>query len=170
MEYPFLKKTRYAQVSKIKLKWKTIKWLMEQEKSMVSKLTDFHKKFLTNSENYDKSYTRQQFYELMRVNGISNNSNLINKLFWVFDENGDEKLKMYELALGLEMFRDSSPEEKIRTYFDLCDKDHSGSISKGEFLKMMRNNLVNNDEKNILRQIIDGIYGNCNLNEKGELS
>lgn len=143
---------------------------MEQEKNVVKRLVNFHKKFKNNPQNEEKSYTREQFYELMCSNGISNNPDLINKLFWVFDENGDEQLKIKELALGLEMFRDSSLEEKLKAFYDLCDEDNSGSVSKGEFLKILKNNLINNDEKSTVKQVVDRIYAYYNLDDKGELS
>lgn len=143
---------------------------MEHEKNVVKKLVSFHKKLSMDQRNDDKCYSREEFYELMRANGISNNPDLINKLFWVFDENGDDKLKIKELALGLEMFRDSSLEEKLKAFFDLCDEDNSGSVSKGEFLKIIKNNLINNDEKSNVKQVIDSIYAGYGLDDKGELS
>lgn len=170
VKYQLLKKTKYAQSSKIKIKWKTIKWLMEHEKNVVKRLVNFHRKFKENPQNQDKSYSREEFYDLMRSHGISNNPDLINKLFWIFDVNEDDQLKIKELALGLEMFRDSSLEEKLKAFYDLCDEDDSGSVSKNEFMKILKNNMVKNDEKATVKQVIDKIYAYYNLDDKGELT
>jgi len=143
---------------------------MENEKDLVKKLVGFHKKINQTQKNKETSYSREEFYMLMKTNGISNNPDLINKLFWIFDENGDDLLKFKELALGLEMFRDSPLEEKLKAFYDLCDEDNSGSVSKGEFLKILKNNLINNDEKSNVKHVVDRIFSHYNLDEKGELS
>jgi hypothetical protein len=45
---------------------------------------------------------------VLKENGITNDQELIYKLFWVFDEDGSGDIEYKELAFGLEMFRDSS--------------------------------------------------------------
>lgn len=66
----------------------------------------------------------------------------------VFDDNGDGTVDYRELILGLESFKDSSIDDKIRSFFrfyfingknkhykiivflKLCDADSNGSISQ----------------------------------------
>jgi Ca2+-binding EF-hand superfamily protein len=45
------------------------------------------------------------------------------------------------------MFRNSSLEAKLKAFFDLCDVDKSGAISKGEFSDLILKNLVSSDSK-----------------------
>jgi len=146
---------------------------MENEKPMIERLINFNRKLkknnkIMNSEN--KGYSRNEFYNLMKLNGISSNSDLINKLFWIFDENGDDNLKIKELALGLELFTESPFEEKLRVFFDLCDEDDSGLVSKSELMNILRNNLINNEEKAGVKNIIDKIFAYYNLDDKAELT
>ena len=143
---------------------------MENEKILIKRLVDFHKNFIIKVNQENKGLSRDEFYELMKSNGICSDSNMINKLFWIFDDDGDNCIKLKELALGLEMFRDSPLEEKLKAFFDLCDEDNSGSVSKNEFLKVLKNNLINSDEKSNAKQVIDKIYAFYNLYDKGELS
>ena len=58
---------------------------------------------------------KKEFGELMISNGITKDWDIINKLFWVFDEDGSGDIEYKELAFGLEMFRDSSIENKLKS-------------------------------------------------------
>jgi Ca2+-binding EF-hand superfamily protein len=62
----------------------------------------------------DKGLNLKEFTKVLKENGITNDQELINKLFWVFDEDGSGDIEYKELAFGLEMFRDSSFENKIK--------------------------------------------------------
>lgn len=143
---------------------------MENEKPMIDRLIQFNKKLKKQNPDNDQGFTRKEFYHLMKSNGISSDSHIINKLFWIFDENGDNELKIRELALGLELFTDSPLEEKLRVFFDLCDEDNSGLVSKSELLNILRNNLINHEEKAGVKAIIDKIFNFYNLDDKAELS
>jgi Ca2+-binding EF-hand superfamily protein len=146
---------------------------MENEKPMVDRLITLNKKLLTDMESKDKKengYNRKEFYKLMVTNGISSDTEIINKLFWIFDENGDNRIKIKELALGLELFTESPLEKKLKVFFDLCDEDNSGLISKNELLTILRNNLINHEEKAGVKNIIDRIFALYKLDDKGELS
>ena len=61
-----------------------------------------------------KGLDKKEFGELMISNQITNDKDLINKLFWVFDEDGSGDIEYKELAFGLEMFRDSNIEQKLK--------------------------------------------------------
>jgi Ca2+-binding EF-hand superfamily protein len=61
-----------------------------------------------------KGLNLKEFTSVMKENGITNDVDLINKLFWVFDEDGSGDIEYKELAFGLEMFRESSFDNKIK--------------------------------------------------------
>ena len=50
----------------------------------------------------------------MKENGITHDDELINKLFWVFDEDDSGDIDYKEMAFGLEMFRESPFENKLK--------------------------------------------------------
>ena len=61
-----------------------------------------------------KGLNKKEFAELMKSNQITNDLDLINKLFWLFDEDGSGDIEYKELAFGLEMFRDSNFDQKLK--------------------------------------------------------
>ena len=171
LPYPSLKKEKFATISKVKIKWKTIKSLMEKERPMIERLINLNKKLLNDMiSNNQREYTRKEFYNIMVSNGICSDTNIINKLFWIFDENEDNRVKIKELALGFELFTESPLEKKLKVFFDLCDIDNNGLVSKSELLNKLRNNLINNEEKAGVKQIIDDIFSFYKLDDKSELS
>jgi Ca2+-binding EF-hand superfamily protein len=174
-KYDNVKNNKFTQVSKLKMKWKTIKWIFENKKDVLDRLMGFHESILkmTNKksgEEFDKGMTKQEFLHVMRSNGITNDVGLINKIFWMFDEDGDNHLKYKEIAFGIEMFRESSIEKKLKAFFDLCDVDNSGTISKQEFLDLMKKNIINNDEKLSIKQVVDKIFNSVKLDKNGEMT
>ncbi len=105
----------------MKLKWKTIKWFLDNKKSNIyTVIVDnlerlFQKQDIISSKfKGDKGLNIKEFTMVLKDNGITNDQELINKLFWVFDEDGSGDIEYKELAFGLEMFRDSSFENKIK--------------------------------------------------------
>lgn len=174
-KYQNSKNTKYAQVSKLKMRWKTMKWLIDNKKDCLDRLMKFQENLLNTSKKKAKSQndeglTKPEFTKLMITNGITNDYDLINKLFWVFDENGDGDLKYSEIAFGVEMFRDSSMEQKLKSFFDLCDVDGSGSISKTEFINLFKKNIINSDERLNMKLAVDKIFNSVQTDENGDIT
>jgi Ca2+-binding EF-hand superfamily protein len=80
-------------------------------------------KLMKNQENLlklsqidvgSKGLDKKQFAKLMISHSITKDQDLINKLFWIFDEDGSGDIEYKELAFGLEMFRDSNIEQKLK--------------------------------------------------------
>lgn len=166
-------KTKLAQIRKVKMRWKTMKWLIENKKDCLDRLMKFQETLLTSSKKKakkDEGLSKHEFSSMMISNGITNDQDLINKLFWIFDENGDGDLKYSEIAFGVEMFRDSPMEQKLKSFFDLCDVDGSGTISKNEFIDLFKKNIINNDERVNVKQAVDKIFKSLNTNENGEIT
>ena len=65
LPYPSLKKEKFATISKVKIKWKTIKSLMENEKAMIERLIIFNKKLKKMNPDMDQGNNRKEFYQLM---------------------------------------------------------------------------------------------------------
>jgi len=93
----------------------------------------------------------KEFSDIIISYGVTNDLGLINKLFWLFDEDNSGDLRYEELAFGVEMFRNSSLDNKLKAFFDLCDIDKSGTISKEEFSLLLLKNLINNEQKAKMR-------------------
>ena len=94
---------------------------------------------------------------------------LIRKLFWVFDEDGSGDVDHKELAIGLEMLKNTTYIEKIGKFFDLCDDDNSGSIDKKEFYSLLKLNLNNYDDKKRLKTYVKQIFKDFDYDGDGTL-
>lgn len=79
-----------------------------------------------NSDGEDPDLNREEFGRLMEKVGLGEDKMLIDKLFWVFDEDGSGNIGHKELGIGLEMLKDNTFEDKLDVFFDLCDEDNSG--------------------------------------------
>jgi EF-hand domain pair len=78
--------------------------------------------------------------------GLGEDEALIDRVFWVFDEDGGGYIGFKELGIGLEMLKDNTFDEKLDTFFDLCDEDNSGTIDKKEFYNLLRMNATTSYE------------------------
>jgi len=57
---------------------------------------------------------------------------IIDKLFEVFDQNQNGAVDTAELAAGLSLLCGGTPEDKVRSAFNMYDKDRNGYITMGE--------------------------------------
>ena len=159
-----VKKNKLTQASRLKLKCNTIKWFIDNKKELLNRSVDknFQEQILKISDKKSREFnaglTIEEFGSLMQRNKITNDPEIIKKLFWIFDEDGDNDLKYSEIASGIEMFRDSTPEEKVKVLFRLCDTDHSNSVSKKEFYTMLKRNIINKDDIAPLKKSIEKIF------------
>ena len=159
-----VKKNKLTQASRLKLKCNTIKWFIDNKKELLNRLVDknFQEQILKISDKKSREFnaglTIEDYGSLMQRNKITNDPEIIKKLFWIFDEDGDNDLKYSEIASGIEMFRDSTPEEKVKVLFRLCDTDHSNSVSKKEFYTMLKRNIINKDDIAPLKKSIEKIF------------
>ncbi len=168
-KYENVKNNKFVQNSKLKMKWKTISWILQNKKDVLDRLIKFHHSILAGNIP-DNEMDKNEFRRMMKINGITNDVDLINKLFFVFDEDYDNMLKFTEIAFGVEMFSDSNIEQKLKAFFALCDVDKSGTISKNEFTALMKKNVVNSEEKFGMKQIVERIFNSVQLNEDGEIT
>ena len=98
------------------------------------------------SSEEDQGLDIEEFTRLFNRIGLDDTT-LINKVFWIFDEDGSGDVDHKELAIGLEMLSQSTYQEKIGKFFDLCDDDGSGSINKKEFYSLLKLNLNDYEDK-----------------------
>ena len=168
------KKQSISDNKRNRLKWKTIKWLMDNKKQAIDKLLKTSQILITLSSKKDKEFKRglnkEEFASLIVSNGISNDMDLISKLFWLFDEDMSGDLQYSELVFGFEMFSNSSIERKLRAFFDLCDIDGSGTISKKEFVLLLKKNIINKEERETIDNVVDTIFDEVKLNKDGEIT
>ena len=67
------------------------------------------------SDKTQSGMNNKEFEEMIIGFGITNDKDLINKLFWIFDEDGSGDIDYKEIAFGIEMFIDSPVESKLKS-------------------------------------------------------
>jgi EF-hand domain pair len=112
-----------------------------------------------NKKEEDTDLTREEFGLLLEKVGLGEDQMLIDKLFWVFDEDGSGNIGHKELAIGLEMLKDNTFEEKLDVFFDLCDEDGSGTIDKKSFYNLLRLNATTSyEDRDRLKFYVNQIF------------
>jgi Ca2+-binding EF-hand superfamily protein len=56
---------------------------------------------------------RDEFAKLLDMIGLGTDRNLIDKLFWIFDDDGNGEVDHKELAVGLEMLKENTFADKL---------------------------------------------------------
>jgi Ca2+-binding EF-hand superfamily protein len=70
----------------------------------------------------------------------------LNRLFWLFDLDSDEKIDHTEIAYSLNLFKEYTLEEKVQIFFELSDEDDNGLVSAQEIRKFFLKNLNSEDD------------------------
>ena len=90
--------------------------------------------------------------------GLGHDKVLIDKIFWIFDEDGSGDIDHRELGVGLEMLRNNTLDEKLDKFFELCDEDNSGTINKKEFYTLLKLNVTSYEDRNRLKTYVKEIF------------
>ena len=158
------RKNKLTQASRLKLKCKTIKWLVDNHKEILNRMLEprFQETLLNFSDKKERQFncgiTFEEFGSLLRNNNITNDIEVIQKLFWILDEDGDNDLKYTEITSGVEMFRDTTPEEKVKMFFRLCDANKSGTVTKQEFFNLLKRNIIDKGDIYLLKKCVEKIF------------
>ena len=70
--------------------------------------------------------------DIVMLKSLKKPPEVIKRLFDVFDQDRSGTVDHHELAVGLTVLCEGSPEEKLRAMFDMFDRDRSGRISRYE--------------------------------------
>jgi len=169
--YDLSKKNKLTQASRLKLKCRMINWLRDNKRDLIERLLEkqFQNQLLSFSQKKLKEFhtglSIEDFSSLLKNNNITKDPELIQKLFWVLDEDGDNDLTYKEILIGMEIFHDNSPEEKVKTFFNLCNKNNNDFISKSNFYDLLKRNIINKNDIDSLKKSVEKIfrkYGNEN--------
>ena len=60
-----------------------------------------------------KGLNREEFTKLLEMIGLGTDKTLIDKLFWIFDDDGNGEVDHKELAVGLEMLKENTFSDKL---------------------------------------------------------
>ena len=123
------------------------------------------------SKSYDAGLNLAEFSSMLKSYGVCNEDSLINKLFWIFDDDSCGDLKYEELAFGIEMFNENtSKKDKLKNFFEVCDADGSGSISQFEFMELLKKNLIKSNDKADMNTMVDKIFCSVDLDQNKEIT
>ena len=102
--------------------------------------------------------------------GIGGDKSLADRLFFVFDAQGAGELDLKEMIITVEMFRESSFEQKLKIFFKLCDVSQAGNLSEEDVYNVMKYNLSTSEEKRKMKDIIKAIFIEADLDGDGHLN
>mmetsp|Transcript_17144 Transcript_17144/g.16364 ORF Transcript_17144/g.16364 Transcript_17144/m.16364 type:complete len:117 (-) Transcript_17144:159-509(-) len=102
--------------------------------------------------------------------GLGTDRNLIDKLFWIFDDDGNGEVDHKELAVGLEMLKENTFADKLDRFFEICDEDNSGTIDKKEFYNLLKLSLIDYEDRTSLRGFVNEIFQMVDKDGNGELT
>ena len=140
-----------------KLKLKTINWIISNYREEIDKLMDNYR-LLFQYTNFKGGISYQNFQYVLMSSGLCSDKTLIDRLFWVFDENANGKIEPKEVMVGLELFRESTFQEKLEVFFDICDEDGSGDIDEEEFFNVLKLCVSSAKERKILKDSLHELF------------
>ena len=71
----------------------------------------------------------------------------------MFDDDCDGLIDSRELVIGLETFKESSIEQKLRVIIDLCETNKNNEVSQDDLFNLLKKNVQSSQEKRKLIQI-----------------
>lgn len=152
-----------------KLKIKTIHWLVSNYCEEVDKLLE-NCRLLIQNANTRGSISHQEFEDFMNQAGLSVDKLILDRLFWIFDDNRDGRIEPKEVVVGLEMFRETNFKEKLEVFFDLCDEDGSGDIDEEEFFNVLKLCVSSIKERKLLRESLHDLFVAIDEDSNGVLT
>mmetsp|Transcript_10869 Transcript_10869/g.19033 ORF Transcript_10869/g.19033 Transcript_10869/m.19033 type:complete len:187 (-) Transcript_10869:337-897(-) len=97
----------------------------------------------------------------------------VDRMFALFDENGDNHINFQEFLVGLSVFcPKGSLEEKLKFSFKIYDFDGDGQISRDELMKMLEASLIENHLNLTPEQIndlVDATFGEADSDGDGKI-
>ncbi len=63
--------------------------------------------------HFVKSVNKEEFKMIMNYIGLKKDNNLVERLYWLFDLNGDGNIDYNEITYSINLFKENSLEENI---------------------------------------------------------
>eukprot|EP00163_Fabomonas_tropica_P030204 TRINITY_DN6738_c0_g1_i2.p1 TRINITY_DN6738_c0_g1~~TRINITY_DN6738_c0_g1_i2.p1 ORF type:complete len:194 (-),score=46.86 TRINITY_DN6738_c0_g1_i2:230-811(-) len=159
--------------SKVALKRKELDQLVAQthfDQSEVKALFE-HYKSISGSVKADGLIDKEEFCRALK---LSNESMITDRLFRLFDENGDGDINFREFVCGLSVFcKKGTFEEKLHFSFNVYDLDGDGRIDKDEMTQIIKATLVQTPlqlSESQIQSLIDSTFAEADSDGDGRIS
>lgn len=117
-EFVQAQKMDVSERARDKIRVQMVSWLLENKKDAINKLTE-NQQIIIAWIDYVGYIDKNEFEELLDACGIRYDQSLHERLFWLFDLNGNGVIEQKEILLALELFKEHSLDEKVKMFFDL---------------------------------------------------
>ena len=160
--YDLKNKNKLTKATKFKLKYNTINWFIENKKDLISRLLSdsFRDNLLKFCEKKEREFhsglNLEDYSNLMINNNITKNVDYIHKLYWIFDENGDNNISFNAIISSMEVFRISSPKEKMKIFFNICN--NGDVIKKKNFLELLKKTVIDKNDLKNLQKCVNNLF------------
>ena len=124
----------------------------------------------TRKDILECELTKGEFADAM---SLKKDSLFVEQMFQLIDQDGNGFISFREFLNMIVIFAKGSPEDKIRLMFEMYDVDKSGSLSRGEFQKMLKAmmELVNASvAPDQMDGLIDSMFTSAGFQNKQELT
>jgi len=113
---------------------------------------------------------KEEFSQVLGIIGLGGDKKLVERLFWVFDDEGNESVDYKELVVGLEMFKDTPLDDKLMVFFDLCDLDGTGLVDELDLYNVLKANITSFDDRAAIKQSVKELYNEFDPEGNGTLN
>jgi Ca2+-binding EF-hand superfamily protein len=95
---------------------------------------------IASREGSPTTVNRTEFAEALHVIGINqNDSDILDKLFTMFDKTGDDVINYRDFIVGIAPLISGTPNDKLDFAFRLYDLDGNGLIRANEMINVLSN-------------------------------
>lgn len=160
-------KSALTKSNKKNVKLQTISWIQSHYQEDIDRLLENRKK-IGQVFARPGQITKKEFSDAIKKLKIE--QTFIDRIFWVFDENGNGKIDKKELMVGLEMLRGANFSEKLSAFFDICDEDGSGDIDEEELFSVLQFCVKGLNERKLLKKSLHELFNNIDENKNGVIT
>lgn len=167
-DFIYTGKGEHTEKGKDKLRLQVVKWFKENKKDIIQAMNEQQETIL-NWVQYVGYVQRNEFDIIMNGIGLKKDRNLISRLFWLFDLNGDGIIEYNELQYSINLFKESTLEEKLNVFFELCDDNEDGYFDEEDLKRFFQKNLSNDEETRTMKFLLHDFFQELNIkqNPKG---
>ncbi|KAH7831168.1 putative serine/threonine-protein phosphatase 2B regulatory subunit [Monocercomonoides exilis] len=126
---------------------------------------------ISSSKTVDGVIDKEEFKEAL---GLTGSDAIADRIFSVFDENGDGFINAQEFVCGLSFFsKKATFDEKLHFAFNIYDIDKNGHIDKSELLHILKASLFENTlslTEEQMKQAVDATFAEADLDGDGLIS
>lgn len=163
---------KMSETAKFKFKWKTVQWLLTNKKEICSTIWDEKTRLwqMYCKIDEDKRMRRGDFQTFMSSPEISLDQAVIDKLYYIFDDENKGSIEFKDLLVGIEMFRCTKSRQLIRSLIEIADIEHAGYVTMEDLFHVFKCICFKAEEKARVKSYIKEVCARVQKDARGFFS